>query len=45
MKSELGRLSRMKECLPRQEDTVIKEFFNEISEAFKRKIQEIEDKI
>jgi len=45
MKTELGQLSRMKECLPRQEDRVIKEFFNEISDAFKRKIQEMEDKI
>jgi len=45
MKNELSRLSRMKECEPRQEEQNIRNFFDDLSNAFKLKVSELEDKI
>lgn len=45
MKNELIKLSRMKELEPRQDDVLIRQFFEDLSQQFKNKINEIEEKI
>lgn len=45
MKNELQKMSRMKEVNPRQSEKEISAFFEELSNIFKAKISEMEEKI